>query len=799
MALLNGFFNLALSIAGLYPLRKYSHSVSLYCWLFHRRYVSELKRRDGSAFAWISPFPVILFVTFFCLENDKQSVHREYGLIADDFGGWISIAVMSTQHPVENLLRPAYEVSSAWAYGLAGVLTLLSPSVLMGALSTPSLTIGIGAGLFSRCAQRFWQARKLLKYQYELHVLPKYEIDSNDIECSQENLFLGLGFEWTARHTQRRCDFDLPEFDFHRYKHQRKHYLAARQLEKIIRKSTFTAWMTSLTCKQAWYNPFAPIPYVEGMPALHAVGLWEGEVPVYERQSERVAHTFVVGTTRVGKTRLAEILISQDIHNGEVVIVFDPKGDPDLLKRIYTEAVKAGRGHQFFCFHLGFPEISARYNPVGSFGRITEPASRIAGQLPGEGNSAAFREFTWRYVNIISKALTSLGQRITYEKLLQYGADLDPLLLDYLAFLFDKPEYQSELRRAGASDWRKALDQIVNSDLKQDKATASRDRKSWAATQIYKSAGLNDPVASALIKTFEYEKTFYDKLVASLFPLLEKLTSGPVSELLSPNYDDIDDPRPIFDWDEVIRTGGIVYVGLDALSDPEVSQAVGNSMFADLTSRAGELYKHDVTHGLPDELKRLARKRKICIHADEFNELVGKEFVPMANKAGGAGYQLTVYTQTLSDIIARFGNTAKAGQVIGNLGNLIMLRVKEPATAELLTDLLPNVKVKQMTLVSGTTDDTNPDSPNDFTSNAQQRITTENVPMVAAGDLTRLPKGHCFAMLGGKLYKIRLPLFADTGELPKNLNFLYQKMRVIYDQSAINDSWYDVKPIRSAS
>ncbi|MBK8187782.1 MAG: type IV secretion system DNA-binding domain-containing protein [Cellvibrio sp.] len=61
------------------------------------------------------------------------------------------------------------------------------------------------------------------------------------------------------------------------------------------------------------------------MPALHAVGLWEGEVPVYERQSERVTHTFVVGTTRVGKTRLAEILISQDIHNGEVVIVFDPK------------------------------------------------------------------------------------------------------------------------------------------------------------------------------------------------------------------------------------------------------------------------------------------------------------------------------------------------------------------------------------------------------------------------------------------------------------------------------------------
>jgi len=35
----------------------------------------------------------------------------------------------------------------------------------------------------------------------------------------------------------------------------------------------------------------------------------------------------VLGTTRVGKTRLAELLIAQDIRRGEVVIVFDPKGD----------------------------------------------------------------------------------------------------------------------------------------------------------------------------------------------------------------------------------------------------------------------------------------------------------------------------------------------------------------------------------------------------------------------------------------------------------------------------------------
>lgn len=107
----------------------------------------------------------------------------------------------------------------------------------------------------------------------------------------------------------------------------------------------------------------------------------------------------------IGKTRLAEMLIAQDIRRGEVVIVFDPKGDVDLLRRVFAEAERAGRGGEFFMFHLGHPEISARYNPVGSFSRITEVATRIAGQLPSEGQSAAFKEFVWRFVNMMARAL----------------------------------------------------------------------------------------------------------------------------------------------------------------------------------------------------------------------------------------------------------------------------------------------------------------------------------------------------------------------------------------------------------
>src|SRR3546814_5201100 len=83
------------------------------------------------------------------------------------------------------------------------------------------------------------------------------------------------------------------------------------------------------------------------MPRLH--GIEPHEVDVTLPLGERVGHSLVLGTTRVGKTRLAELFITQDIRRKnsagehEVVIVFDPKGDADLLKRMYVEAKRAGR------------------------------------------------------------------------------------------------------------------------------------------------------------------------------------------------------------------------------------------------------------------------------------------------------------------------------------------------------------------------------------------------------------------------------------------------------------------------
>ncbi|RMF20765.1 MAG: conjugative coupling factor TraD, PFGI-1 class [Deltaproteobacteria bacterium] len=609
---------------------------------------------------------------------------------------------------IETRLRPAYEIVPACASAAGAAALALRPDAF---LLPDMVAWSVAAGLGGLALWRAKAARDVLAYRTRLVRLPRYEMRSEEIPCSDENLFLGRGFEWTQTHAQRLFEARDPA--------------RRRLLPKQERNEA------------------------GGDPALHGVGMDE-EDDVWIPLADRVGHTLVLGTTRVGKTRLLELLVAQDIRRGDVVIVFDPKGDDALLARMYAEAKRAGREDRFYVFHLGRPEMSARYNAVANFSRITEVATRVAGQLSAEGDSAAFREFAWRFTNIIAQALLRLGRKPDYRLIARYVRNIEPLLVEYCTWWLD---------RHGPPSWREQVGKIED-QIDPDALPVhmrGRDVRAIAILRFMKREDLYDPVADGLRSAFEYDKTYFDKIVASLLPLLEKLTTGKAAELLSPDYEDFDDPRPIIDWMQIIRQRGVVYVGLDALSDAEVASAVGNSMFADLTSVAGQIYKFGRRHGLPpigdDD------DPPISLHADEFNELIGDEFIPMVNKAGGAKFQVTAYTQTWSDVEARVGNRAKAEQIGGNFNTLIMLRVRNEETARLLTDQLPKVRLASKILVSGVTDSTHAESETEFVSRNEDRITEIETTLVAPSDVVSLPKGQAFALLGGgRLWKLRFPL-----------------------------------------
>lgn len=704
---------------------------------------------------------------------------------------------MAGSFTIEALLRPAVELYTVCVCAAAALLCIFAPwafalTPLFGAVSA--------FGFLILGYVRLRQALVVLRYRRNIRRLPHYTMTSKDMPVSNERLFIGKGFRWTQKHTQRLMDTYLPKYA--EYVEPTSIYSLARRIEERLEFAPFPLrLLTKATSWNVAINPVRPLPPVGGLPRLH--GIEPHEIDVSLPLGERVGHSLVLGTTRVGKTRLAELFITQDIRrtrsrsrsrrrvqmgrrvqpvhrsqrtaaqneemnlDREVVIVFDPKGDADLLKRMYIECMRAGRLDEFYVFHLGWPDYSARYNAVGRFGRISEVATRIAGQLSGEGNSAAFREFAWRFVNIIARALVALGRRPDYEQILKHVTNIDALFIEYAQKHFaehDPKAWQTIVELEGKID-RKNL------------SFAMKDRplRVVALDMYLTQKRISDPVMEGLRSAVRYDKTYFDKIVASLLPLLEKLTTGRIAELLSPNYMDLEDPRPIFDWMQVIRKRAVVYVGLDALSDTEVAAAVGNSMFSDLVSVAGHIYKFGIDDGLPGAS---GAKVAINVHADEFNELMGEEFIPMINKGGGAGMQVTAYTQTMSDIEAKIGNRAKAGQVIGNFNNLFMLRVRETATAELLTNQLPKVQVFTSTPASSANDAINGKAA--FTSNTHDQIQSVSVPMIEPAHVVALPKGQCFALIeGGNLWKIRMPLPASDPDevMPKDLQALVEGMR----------------------
>ncbi|MFG6656226.1 type IV conjugative transfer system coupling protein TraD [Scandinavium sp. M-37] len=671
---------------------------------------------------------------------------------------------MSNRYVIETWLRPAVEFWSAITGVAAASLCVLAPWSLMLA---PAVSYPLAAGFMVFAAVRGRQGLMVLRFRRNIRRLPRYTMSSHQIPVSRHGLFIGRGFRWEQRHTQRLVACRHPQVAH--YIRPGDLYRLARRLEKA--SDPRLPRIRSLLAREHWLNPVRPLPPVGGSALLHGIELDETDVTL--PLVERVGHTLVMGTTRVGKTRLAEVFITQDIRRGEVVVAIDPKGDAELLRRMYTEAKRAGREDEFYVFHLGWPDISARYNAVGRFGRISEVASRIAGQLSGEGNSAAFKEFAWRFVNIISRALIALGQRPDYLQISRHVINIDELFIRYAQHCLpgkDPKAWQVIAQIAGKVNDRNTPRNLLG-----------RDRHVVALELYLAATRIHDPILEGLRSAVRYDKTYFDKIVASLLPLLEKLTTGKTAQLLAPAYSDLDDQRPVFDWQQIIRQRGIVYVGLDALSDPEIAAAVGNSMFADLVSVAGYIYKFGINDGLPASGE--PEKIPINLHCDEFSELMGDEFIPLINKGGGAGIQVTAYTQTLSDVEAGIGSRAKAGQVIGNFNNLIMLRVRETATAELLTGQLHKVDVQTSTVVSGVTDSSDPGSGTDFTSNTQDRVSLISVPLIDPAAVIQLPKGQAFALLeGGQLWKVRMPLPAADNDtmMPDNIAQLAASMEAHY-------------------
>ena len=171
-----------------------------------------------------------------------------------------------SRHPIEALLRPPVELWSTVVAFATVAIAILAPWALM---MPPGVANGAGAVLLLMGLIRGRQAWRVLRYQRNMRRLPTYRVRSHKIPLSRRKLFLGRGFRWSQKHTQRLRDTIRPEVQpyvqpgpLHRW---------ARRKEVAWESVPVLSFLARLFRIRAWWNPLAPLPAVGGKPALHAV------------------------------------------------------------------------------------------------------------------------------------------------------------------------------------------------------------------------------------------------------------------------------------------------------------------------------------------------------------------------------------------------------------------------------------------------------------------------------------------------------------------------------------------------
>lgn len=616
-----------------------------------------------------------------------------------------------------DMFRPAYELPACatWAVSSAA-LSILHPPMW------PALA----AGMLAASAVRGKQAVDLYRFRASISSLRVEMIAVEQaIKISRRHLkldgakvtetsgkggfWLGRGFRWTQHHAE-----------------------VARQI--MFRSPGEIqgppSWLPAPLLKAI--QPANRVPLKEdaiGVSWIHGLSTEEEELTLpIEALS---GHTLVVGTTRAGKTRLYELLSSQIIHANKVLIIIDPKGDKDWEKRVREECKRAGR--KFLFFHPAHPSRSIRMNPLANWNTVSEVATRIGQLIDAEGT---FGAFAWKTLFRVMRAEVADGSRPTIRSAKNYVQNgVEPLLERLI---------QKKLFALQGGAWDQDLQSYVSPQPRGKTSPISPARLEGMIGK-FQSLQIDDEAITSLIAMVNHSKEHYSKMIQVLEPILEMLGSDELGKMLSPDPLDMTDDRPIYDTQKIIEENAVLYVGLDSLSNKIIGSAIGSILLADLASVAGAIYNFQ-------------DPKDIYVVIDEAAEVMNEQGIQLLNKGGGAGIKAFIATQTIADFDVVFGNSARTGQALGNLNNVICLRVKDPDMAEWIATSFGKTAARDVR-VTHSTGSGSSKSFTEFSGSTSRSLAETEIPFVSPDLLTRLPGLQFFAFLAGStLYKGRLPL-----------------------------------------
>lgn len=344
-------------------------------------------------------------------------------------------------------------------------------------------------------------------------------------------------------------------------------------------------------------------------------------VDIFQNDANRRGHTMVFGTTRVGKTRLVENGIRQDIQNGKNVVIIDPKIDVELFSRVYEVALGCNRENQIILINTLSPDMSAKINPLTNFHTPEEPISHIMSTVPS--TDEFFYNVAYDTTTVIVRGLIKI----------RIAEGMDQFF--------------------NLNDFMKWLPYSKFQELK-DRLTSFKDNDSELLV------GQIDDVLSS-------GSEYFNKVSKTLKSAIIQLTLGNTGEVIARAK-----TNECLDRLEQGK-GVILFVQSAALLQPRAAFMLGRIIVSMIQSLVGRYYASGRKFEIP-----------LVLYLDEFSNIVYNGIDDMFNKAGGCNCYIMALTQSPADVVAVIGED-KARKIFDNTNTKIFMRINDTTSAKNLT------------------------------------------------------------------------------------------------------------------
>lgn len=345
----------------------------------------------------------------------------------------------------------------------------------------------------------------------------------------------------------------------------------------------------------------------------------EKNIEISIPDSYRKGHFWCFGTTRTGKTRLAENMIEQDIRKGNSVVVIDPKGDLELFSKIVQVALEEKRHEELILITPIFPQFSAVLDPLAYYYMPEELVGHIVSGVD-VGKEKFFYNVAYEISLIIVQALLMISQTIGVQP------------------NFNLNDVKNRISREELEKLKTEIDSIDTPEARQ----------------------LSQDMAKILASPADY----YGKVSSSLRVALMELSSGNIGKIIGK----ADENRFINRLENGQRV--IMTVHLGSLITRKAAFTLGKVVISMIQSFVGRVFSSGRKVTPP-----------LCVYVDEAQNVLYHGIDDLFAKAGGANVWVHGFSQSVNQLYAAIGEDY-GNSILDNTNTKLFMRVPDADTAE---------------------------------------------------------------------------------------------------------------------